>query len=82
MALHGLDRLEARAFHGHQLIADRQKPFGDDVEPCRRHQMVNVGDAAGHGIFNRDHAEIDVAVGYSAAKQSSKVGQGTGSWSG
>ncbi len=61
MALHGLERLEAGAFDGHQLIADRQKPLGDDVQSGRRHKMVNVGDASGDGILDGNHSEIDVA---------------------
>ena len=50
-----------RALWRHQLIADRQKPFGDDVQARGRHQMMDVGDAAGDRILDRDHAEIDVA---------------------
>ena len=61
MALHRLDGFQARAFGCHELIANRQKPFGDDVQARRRHQMMDVGDAAGDRILDRDHAEIDVA---------------------
>ena len=53
---------EARALRRHQLIADRQEPFGDDVQARGRHQMMDVGDAAGDRILDRDHAESDVAA--------------------
>ena len=63
MALHRLDGLQAGAFRRHQLIADRQEPFGDDVQVRVRHQMMDVGDPAGDRILDRDHAEIDLAAG-------------------
>ena len=63
VALHGLDGLEGRALRRHQLVADRQKPFGDDVQLRSRHQVMDVGDAAGDRILDRDHAEIDLAGG-------------------
>ena len=58
-----LMRLQRRTLRRHQLIADRQEPFGDDVQLRGRHQMMDVGDAAGDRILDRDHAEIDLAVG-------------------
>ena len=78
VAVDGLDGRERRAFHRHQLVADRQEVLADDVQPRRRHQVMDVGDAAGHRILDRDHAEIGLAGGI-AAKASSKVGQGRGS---
>ncbi len=61
VALHGLDRFQGRASWRHQLIADRQKPFGDDVQAGGRHQVVDVGDAPRDRILDRDHAKVDVA---------------------
>jgi len=31
--------------------------LGDDVQPGIGQEMVNIGDAAGHRVFDRDHAE-------------------------
>ena len=50
-----------RALRRHQLVADRQEPFGDDVQAGCRHQVMDVGDAAGDRILDRDHAEVGVA---------------------
>src|SRR4029077_16665063 len=61
MALHSLDGLQARAFGRQELIANREKPFGDDVEARGRHQMMDVSDPSGDRILDRNHAEIDVA---------------------
>ena len=41
---------------------DRQKGLADDVQPRGRQQVVDVGDAAGDRILDRDHAEIRRAV--------------------
>jgi hypothetical protein len=61
VALHSLDSLQGSAFWRHQLIADRQEPFGDDVQARSRHQMMDIGDAAGDRVLDWNHAEIDVA---------------------
>jgi hypothetical protein len=53
----------------------------DDVPAGMRHQVMNVGDATGDRVLNRDHAEFG-SPDVIAAKQSSKVGQGTASASG
>ena len=78
VAFHRPDRLQRRAVRRQQLMLHRQEPFGDDVQPRRRHQVMDVGDPAGHRILDRDHAEIGSAVA-TAAKASSKVGHGIGS---
>ena len=60
----------------------RQEVLADDVEVGVRQQVVDVGDAAGERVLDRDHAEIGLAASLIAWKQSSKVGCGTGSQSG
>ena len=45
-----------------QLVADRQERLGDDVQAGTRHQVVDVGDPAGHRVLDRDHAEIGLAA--------------------
>ena len=69
---------ERRALDRHQLVADRQEVLADDVQAGGRHQVVDVGDAAGDGILDRDHAERH-SPDATAAKASSKVAQGSGS---
>ena len=44
-------------------MMDRQEPFADDEQAGRRQQMMDVGDAAGDRILDRDHAEIGLARG-------------------
>ena len=61
MALDRLDVVELGAARRHQLMADRQKPFADDEQAGLRQQMMDVGDAAGDRILDRDHAEIGFA---------------------
>ena len=61
VALDRLDAVERRALRRHQLMADRQEPFGDDVQAGGRHQVMDVGDAAGDRILDRDHAELGLA---------------------
>ena len=63
VALDGLDVGELGAARRHQLVTDRQKPFADDEQAGMRQQMMDVGDAAGDRILDRDHAEIGLARG-------------------
>ena len=44
-----------------QLVLHRHEMLGDDVQLRIRHQMMDVGDAAGDRVLDRDHAEIGVA---------------------
>ena len=61
VAFHGLDRLQCRAARRHQLVLHRQEIFGDDVQARFRHQVMDVGDAAGDRIVDRDHGERGAA---------------------
>ena len=66
----------------HQLEMDRQEMLADDVQAASRQQVVDVGDAAGERILDRDHGEVGAVPSMTAAKQSSKVAQGSGLRSG
>ena len=46
----------------HELEMDRQEMLADDVEAGGRQQMVDVGDAAGERILDRDHGELGLAL--------------------
>jgi hypothetical protein len=48
---------------GHHLVVDGQKPLADDMQARLRQQMVDVGDAAGDRVLDRDHAQIGLARG-------------------
>ena len=52
---------ERRAGHGHQLMADAQEVFADDVETGIGQQMMDVGDAAGDRVLDRDHGQSGFA---------------------
>jgi hypothetical protein len=49
--------------------ADRQEVLADDVQAGIRQQMMDVGDAAGDRVLDRDHAEVGLARGSIAAKR-------------
>ena len=59
-----LSRAEGRPLRRHELVADRQEPLADNVQPGRRHQIMNVGDPAGDRILDRNHGEIGFARRY------------------
>jgi hypothetical protein len=62
---HGFDR---RALHRHQLMLKGQEELADDVQALDRHQMMDVGDAAGDRVFDRDHREIRRAFVHSGER--------------
>ena len=57
MALDRLDGLERRALGRHQLVLHRQEPLRHDMQPRRRHQMMDIRHPAGHRIVDRNHGE-------------------------
>ena len=61
MAFDRLDVGKRCPLGSEQLVPHRHEMLGDDVQPGVRQKMVNVGDAAGDRIFDRDHAERDFA---------------------
>ena len=56
MALHDLQVRELRAAHAEELVMHRHEMLADDRKLRGRQQMVDVGDAAGQGVLDRDHA--------------------------
>ena len=57
VAEHALDGLERRAGRRHQLMAHAQEMLADDVEIGVGQQVMDVGDAAGDRVLDRDHGE-------------------------
>ena len=53
--------VERRALRRQQLVPHRQEILGHDVQAGVRHQVMDVGDAAGDRILDRDHAELGLA---------------------
>ncbi len=49
------DFADLDALQRHELEADRQEVLADDVEAGLRQQVVDVGDAAGERVLDRDH---------------------------
>ncbi|MNZ78066.1 hypothetical protein D3C78_966280 [compost metagenome] len=62
VAVDGANLILLHAGHHHQLEADRHEVFADDVQARFRQQVMNIRNAAGQCIFNRDHTEISFAV--------------------
>jgi hypothetical protein len=62
VALHRLQRRQRRALDRHQMEADRQEMLADDVQARARQEMMDVGDAAGDRVVDRDHAIARRAV--------------------
>ena len=55
VALHHLQVRELRAAHAEELVVHGHEMLADDRKLRGRQQMVDVGNAAGHGILDRDH---------------------------
>ncbi len=62
MAVHRLDLALRHTRQDHELEADRHEIFADDVEARLRHQVMDVGDATGQRILDRDHRQIRIAA--------------------
>src|SRR5476649_999666 len=61
MALHRLDGLEQGAGQRHQAMLDPLEMLGDDLELGVRQEAVQVRDAAGDRILDRNHGQFRVA---------------------
>ena len=61
VALHRLDGLQRGAGQGDQAVLDPLEMLGDDLEPGVRQQAVQVGDAAGDRVLDRDDGELRLA---------------------
>ena len=57
VAEHALDGLQRCARQRHQLVAHAQEVLADDVEIGVGQQVMDVGDAAGDRVLDRDHGE-------------------------
>jgi len=60
VALDRLDVRKRRSFDGQQLMPHRHEVLAHDVQARMRHEMMDVGDAAGDRVLDRDHADIGV----------------------
>ena len=56
-----LMRFQRGAGQRHQAVLDALEMLGDDLEPGVRQQAVQVGDAAGDRILDRDHRQLGLA---------------------
>ena len=63
MALRRADLGQPGALHADQLVMHRQEMFADDVHVGFRQDVVDVGDAAGRRVLDRNHAEVAGAGG-------------------
>jgi len=62
MAVHGPDFRPVNARQRHQLEVDRHEIFADNMQLRFRQQIMDVGNPAGDGVFNRDHGQIRFAL--------------------
>ncbi len=51
-------------FSRQQLVIHPLEMLGDDVQAGFRHQVMDVGDAAGHRVLDRHHGEARLAVAH------------------
>ena len=49
--------VERRAGQGQQMMVHPLEMLADDVEPRIRHQVMDVGDAAGDRVLDRHHGQ-------------------------
>ena len=61
VALDRLDRLQRGAGQRHQAMLDPLEMLGDDLELGVRQQAVQVGDAAGDRVLDRDDGQLRLA---------------------
>src|SRR5262249_10977761 len=59
-----LDRVQLGAFGRDELMLNRQKPFGDDVQLRRRHQVMNIRHTPGERVVDRNHGERRTAAAH------------------
>ena len=67
--------------HAQELVVHPDELLADDVQAAARQQVVDVGDAAGDRVVDRDHGEPRLPS-RTAAKASSNEWQGSGASSG
>ena len=57
MAVDVLDGRQLGAARGAELETDRQEVLAHDVQPRARQEMMDIGDASGDRVLDRDHGE-------------------------
>ncbi len=62
MAVDGADLVLGHTRQYHELEADRHEILADDVQARFRQQMMDIGDAAGDGVLDRNHGDIRLAA--------------------
>jgi hypothetical protein len=55
VAVHGLERLQRGALGRQKMVHDALEMLAHDVEAGFRHQVMDVGDAAGDRVVDGDH---------------------------
>ena len=60
VAFHGLDVSKPGSLHTQQLMAHRHEVLANDVQAGMRHQVMDIGNAAGDRVLDRDHGELGV----------------------
>ena len=63
MAVDVPDAFQACALRRAKLEADRQEVLAHDVKPRAGQEMVDIGDASGNRILDRNHGERSRAIG-------------------
>ena len=63
VTVHGGDAGQRASLESKQLKPDWQEVFRDDEKPGRWQQRVDVRDATGDGVLDRDHGELGLSFG-------------------
>src|SRR5262245_26423602 len=64
VAVHGLELGEFYAGKREQLMAHALEMLGDDMKSRMGKEVMDIGDAAGHRILDRDQGELGLAGFY------------------
>jgi len=62
VAVHRLQLGKLDAGQREELVAHPLEMLGDDIEARVRQEVMNIGDAARHGILDGDHGELGLAA--------------------
>ena len=62
VAVHRLKLGKLDAGKGQQLVTHPLEMLGDDMEARMRQEVMDVGDAPGHGILDGNHGELGLAI--------------------
>ena len=64
VAVHALDIAELGAGQAHQLKMDRQEMLADDMQARGRQKMMDIGDATGDRVLDRDHRKTRLPLSH------------------